>query len=517
MKATKLTQMLLMQKRQTKMAADARLIWTLLAPLVAGAVAAVLLLIQTRKGLKQRYVLWLRLAALAVVTAGLGVEVILIVTDEGSAKLGALGTTLTISSPARLVLVAANVALFCAAITAWTVESDVYSPGPEWGLLLSLVMSSALAGAGMVEDPAVVALLLLAAGLVVGALALARPGVPVRAIDNGEDEGNLRAHTLLARRMAGGLKAIGLSTLAVAALLVGAVLVGRYAFNLENRGLLQLGLALLAIGIVVRASSMPFSAASGDLVQASPSAALMTLGAGTPVVLVAGLLMLAPIEGSLAHAAAAGWLGAVGTLLAGLRALGVLLERQQKPEAASSDDSATPARWNRDEANLIAMTAAAATGWAIFGILSGSRMGAIGAVLIAANVGLALPLAIMGRRWSAVGVLSLLGLPPFGGFVGTLLVAGSAVNEGGLWLAVLLVGSALVGAGWLSIAGRNKSTATADGVSSPTGRGWRRWLADPALLLTTFLAAAQIVMFAASFWLASELDKWANVAWLTGP
>src|SRR5690349_8422421 len=158
MKAATMTQMLVAQRRQTKMAADARLIWTLLAPLVAGAVAAVLLLIQTRKGLKQRYVLWLRLAALAVVTVGLAVEVTLIVTDEGSTTLDVLGITLTIASPARLVLVAANVALFCAAITAWTVESDVYSPGPEWGLLLASVMSSVLAGAGLVEDATVVAL-----------------------------------------------------------------------------------------------------------------------------------------------------------------------------------------------------------------------------------------------------------------------------------------------------------------------------------------------------------------------
>src|SRR4051812_16342982 len=122
------------------MTPENRLIWTLFAPLVGGLVAALLLLLQTRKGLRQRYVLWLRLAALIFVIAGLAAEVVLLATDEGSVILDAVGITLTISTPARLVLIAANVALFCAAIVAWTGEDYNCSPNPEWGLLLSTVM-----------------------------------------------------------------------------------------------------------------------------------------------------------------------------------------------------------------------------------------------------------------------------------------------------------------------------------------------------------------------------------------
>jgi formate hydrogenlyase subunit 3/multisubunit Na+/H+ antiporter MnhD subunit len=146
-------------------------------------------------------------------------------------------------------------------------------------------------------------------------------------------------------------------------------------------------------------------------------------------------------------------------------------------------------------------------------------MGAVGAILIAANMGLALPLVIMGRRWAQVGVLSLLGLPPFGGFVGTLLVAASGANAGGLlWLAVLLVGTALVGAGWLGISGSNRksSISTAD-IPRTTRARWRAWLTDPILILSTLLAISQLVLFAASFWLASALGEWANIPWLTGP
>ena len=49
-----------------------------------------------------------------------------------------------------------------------------------------------------------------------------------------------------------------------------------------------------------------------------------------------------------------------------------------------------------------------------------------------------------------VGVASLLGLPPFGGFAGTLLVAQASVNVSGFWLAVMLLGSMLVAARWVT-------------------------------------------------------------------
>src|SRR6478609_8646746 len=189
------------------MTPEARLLWTLFAPLVGGVIAALLLLAQTRKSLRQRYVLWLRLGALLFVVAGLVAEVALLVTDEGSVTLDAVGITFAISTPARLVLVATNVALFCAAIVAWTGEDDSYSPNPEWGLLLSAVMSSLLAAAALVTERIVAALFLFGAALAVAALSLARPR---SAIQRADDADNLHVQTLLARRIAGGLKHLGL-------------------------------------------------------------------------------------------------------------------------------------------------------------------------------------------------------------------------------------------------------------------------------------------------------------------
>jgi formate hydrogenlyase subunit 3/multisubunit Na+/H+ antiporter MnhD subunit len=429
----------------------------------------------------------------------------LLLVADGSLTLDQVGVTLSISTPARVVLVAANVCLFCAAVMAWMSEDEVHSPDHEWGLLLATLTSSLLAGAALANDRIVSALCLLGAGLAASSLAMARPRSPIPATV-GNDE-HLRAHVLLARRFAGGLKHIGLATLGTGLLAVGTVLVARYAFNLENRGLLQFGLALLATGIVVRAGSMPFAAASADAIQATPSASLMMLGAGAPVALVVGLLMFAPVEGSLAGGAVGGWLGAVGVLLAGMRALGVVLEGRVRSEPHG--DSLREVK-STSEANLIAATVAASTGWAIFGVLSGSQAGAVGAVLIAANMALALPIVVMGRRWLAVGVASLLGLPPFGGFAGMVLVAGSAANAGGIWPVILLAGSALVATGWLALAARDTSARQAN-------PGWRQWLADPAYLFPTLLVLAQIAFFLASLQLIAQLDQWATVPWLVSP
>jgi hypothetical protein len=494
------------------------LTWTIIVPVLGGLVAALFLLVQNRKKTPSRSVLWLRLSAFVSVMAALVAEVILLLVGNGSVIFYQLGITLAMSTPARLVLVAANVSLFCAAITAWTSEDEAHSPDHEWGLLLTTPTSALLAGAALASDRVVAALCLLGAALAASALALARPRAPIGPIN--VDNDNLRAQTLLARRIAGGLKHLGLATLGTGLLAVGAVLVARYVFNLENVGLLQLGLALLATGTIVRAGSMPFAAASADLIQAAPSASLMILGAGTPVALVAGLLMLAPVEGSLAGGAAAGWLGALGVLLAGVRALGVLLEERQRLDQDASLERPT------GEANLIAMTVAAATGWAIFGILSGSQAGAVGAALIAGNIALSLPILVMGRGWTAVGVASLLGLPPFGGFAGTLLVAGSAANVGGIWLATMLVGSALVAAGWLGVVGWTKGPEpakegrrTKDDRKEQASRGMRgwRWLTDPAYLTPALLVIVQLALFLASSELVTQLNEWAKLPWFTSP
>lgn len=232
------------------------------------------------------------------------------------------------------------------------------------------------------------------------------------------------------------------------------------------------------------------------------------LGAAGPVTLVAGLLILAPLEGSLASGATAGWLGAIGAFLAGLRALGVALEEREgrKSGGALEDREQNP---TAGEANLIAMTVAAATGWAIFGILSASHMGAIGAVLIATNMALALPIVIMGRRLMVIGTVSLLGLPPLGGFAGMILVAQSAANASGLWLALLLIGSTLVAAGWLMHSSPQQN--------KPDRPGWRARATSPAYLIPTLLLIVQLALFLAAPTLIDNLTRWAATPWLTAP
>ncbi|MEO8287383.1 MAG: hypothetical protein ABI670_13240 [Chloroflexota bacterium] len=488
------------------MSSNEQFAWSIFAPLAGAALAAILLIAHNWKAIPRGFALWLRLIGLLASLAGLAVEVALVAVLSGSATFDPPGISLGITTPARFVLIAANVALFCAVLYAWTAEDDPQNPGPEWTLILAPVTSSLLAGAALSTDRIIAVLFLAGAALSVSAMALARPRTPLP-FNRDLDEDNIAAQTMLARRVAGGLKHIGLSILGTGLLAVGSVLVARYAFNLENRGLLQLGLALLAVGLIVRAGGMPFAAAAADTIQASPPTALAMLGASTPVALVVGLLLFTPVEGSLAQGASAGWLGAIGTFLAGLRSLGSLLESRQ--HTTNGVDNSRGHGLTTPEANLLAMTVAAATGWAIFGVLSGSRMGAVGAILIALNIALSLPIALGHRRWRPAGIASLLGLPPLGGFAGMILVAQSAANEGGLWLAILLLGSAMVAAGWLAL--------TAGSASTDDLRGWRGRLLSPLYFVPILLIVLQIAIFLWASQLTTQLNLWALVPWLTAP
>jgi formate hydrogenlyase subunit 3/multisubunit Na+/H+ antiporter MnhD subunit len=155
------------------------LTWAIIVPVLGGLVAALFLLVQNRRKTSSRYLLWLRLGAFILVMAALVAEVILLLIGNGSVIFYQLGITLAMSTPARLVLVAANVSLICAAITAWTSEDEAHSPDHEWGLLLTTPTSSLLAGAALSSDRVVAALCLLGAALAAAALALARPRTPI--------------------------------------------------------------------------------------------------------------------------------------------------------------------------------------------------------------------------------------------------------------------------------------------------------------------------------------------------
>ena len=171
------------------------------------------------------------------------------------------------------------------------------------------------------------------------------------------------------------------------------------------------------------------------------------------------------------------------------------------------------------------MTVALSLGWAMFGVLSGSRAGAVGACLLAINMALAVPLLVasgevrnesarLSAVGTAIGALSLLGLPPLGGVAGTLLLSQAAANLSGVWLAVLLLGSLMTAGAWLGWSARTQD----DGVEVPARiQSARSLLSTPLLLLVLVLIAAQPVLFFAAGRIADALAAWAIVPWTIGP
>ena len=488
--------------------------WTLYVPLIGGLLAALIAGGRQTRAVSRGGAPLLRLLALVIACATVLLEagLLSIVPDGRTTTL--FGVTLAISAPARYVLTAANVALLCALIYGWLTadEDQEQAGGDPWRIATVCSTSTLLAGAALSTDRLASALLLFAAALPVAACVFVLVGnIPVAPADPPLTSDDARAEFIAneqatARKLAGAFKQLALALLATVLLIAGATLLDRYGFNLENTGLLQFGVALLAVGLLMRAGSMPFSAGHADALETTPSWAILLLGAIAPVSLVAGLLMLAPIEGDLARGAAAGWLGAVGALLAGVRALGALRKPTPRPDAQPEAEKLAAI------AIIKAMTVALAVSWAVYGLLSGSQMGAVGAVLLATNIALAVPLLVLGGRWIAlIGAASLLGLPPFGGFTGAILVAGSAANAGGLWLALLLLGSALVAAAWLS-------TIFKPEAKEPDTQTVRRnRLTEPILLVAFVLIIAQLALFLLSNNRLTPLLDWATIPWITAP
>lgn len=485
--------------------------WALYVPLIGGLVAALIAWARQARTIPDRRAPMLRLLALVIacVTVLLEAGMLSIVPEGQSTTL--FGLTFAISVPARYVLTAANVALLCTLIYGWLTvdENDEQANGDPWRIIAVCATSTLLAGAVLSTDRLATALLLFASALPIAASVfvltsnISSPSPDSTFVGDEQRAEFAAAERDTAGRLAGAFKQLALALLATVLWIAGATLLDRYGFNLENTRLLQFGVALLAVGMLVRAGSMPFSAPWADALETTPPASILLLGAIAPVALVAGMLMLAPIEGNLARGAAAGWLGAAGALLAGLRAIGTLrMSRGNEPGEVKSEKIAV----------IKAMTVALATAWAAYGILSGSQTGAVGAILIATNIALAVPLLVVGGRWiGLIGAASLLGLPPFGGFSGTMLIAGSAANAGGLWLALLLVGSALVAAAWLSTVfkpERGKSDV-------PATR--RKLISDPLMLVAVVLIVAQLALFLLSNSRLTPLLDWAALPWLTAP
>ncbi len=484
------------------------LLWTIIVPLIAGALGTLLMEARRLQRIADDYGPWLRLGGLLAVCAGLLLEATFLALTPEAVGANLFGIAVTTSAPTRYILTAADVSLLCAALFYWIIPSsseEVESQrGAAWVPVGLGGTATLLTCAVLAADPFITPLLLFGPALIVAALALPERSTGATRQDgnSAEDREDSIENRQEARGYAAAFKHLALAIIAASIWVVSAALIERYGFSLENRGLLQFGIGLLAVGLLVWAGSMPFTASWGDLIKSAPAAALVALGACAPVALVAGLLLLAPVEGSLARGAAAGWLGAMGALLAGLRALGTI----QRPKRASDEVDARIA-------NLKAMTVAVAVSWAVYGVLSGSQTGAVGAILVASNVALAVPLLVAGGRWAVIiGVASLVGLPPFGGFAGMVLIAQSAANSGGLWLGMLLAGSGLVGASWLANRDRLWSH---DAMVEESD--WAERLTDPVLLLTLALAVAQVALFLVSASRLEPILQWAAVPWLTGP
>jgi NADH:ubiquinone oxidoreductase subunit 2 (subunit N) len=507
---------------------DVSLGWVLLTPLVGALVAAGLWLVSRRKGTSPQTAFWLDAAALVSACAGLMAGPLLLLLANTGATFSLLGIDFASSPIARLILPIVHAALIAVIFLSWDIDQQ--STGDVHPALVSLgAMSTAslIAGALLVNQRTVQALLLFGVALVASAAAMSRPRLLP---GQGRERERLRA------RLAGGLKHIALAAIATALLIAGAILLDRYALTLEKRALLQLGLSLLSVGLLVRVGAMPFTAAAADIVRGAPGVAILVLGVAVPATLGAGLLMLTPIEGSLVSASQTTWIAAVSVLLAGVRALGI-------PASDESKDNHKRQLPRIELPVLIAMSVATQAGWALFGLLSGSRLGATGAMLLAANLTMAVPLMVISYHLSAtnnqptkhdkddpentqyairntqskiglaIGAASLLGLPPFGGFTGTLMVAQSAANIGGIWLGVMLIGSLLLGLAWARTGIGSHGSGAGNG--NRTNLMTYIWEVKPLLIIV--LIAAQLGLFLLSSRIADALGIWAGTPWLFAP
>jgi hypothetical protein len=482
---------------------DAALVLMIMAPLAGAVLSALPWLASRRESISPFTRFWLDGLALVLVCLGLIASGALPIFLPHNMQFFGEGVTFTLTPLARLLLPALFAALVVTVLRLWEASSDDADPlgsGPYSLAWASCGVGALLVAAMLFENRTVQGLLLFGVVLVVAAAAL---GYPAR----DEDEGGRMASAL---RLAGGLKHLSIAATGTVLLLIGGLALQQHALNLEDRALLQLGVGMLAVGLLARVGAMPFAGAYTDFVRASPGLATLTLGAAVPGALAVGLLMLAPVESSLVNAQSPGWLGALAALTAGLRALGAGSAKPQDASLAEETERSSLAA-------LLTMTAATAMGWALVGVLSGSRMGAEGASLLIINMALVVPLLLAGADRRAVGlrgvalgvgVASLLSLPLLGGSAGGLLVAQAAANHNGWWLAGLLLGTILTGAGWLGWIRRPRVETTDE------GRGGIRL--NVVTVLIAVLLAAQVGLFLGSGRLIDVLGAWTGVPWLGG-
>lgn len=441
----------------------ALLVWAVFAPLLGGVAGVLFALLSGRAG-SGRTRLALEVAALLCGSAGLLAQACLLLAANERATLPGLGLELAISPAGTVGGASASVALVLMLLfpTRSLDRSTLRATAAD--LLAAGIIAALLASALLLTDRVAQVVCLFGAALAVAWHAGAR--LPRGEIDEA-DEVELAPGGQTATLVIGAMKQLGLAVVATLLLVAGALLLARYPLHLENTATLSAGFGLLSVGLAVRSGVMPFSGGPVDLVKASPRTALAALGAVVPAALVTGLLMLAPVTAHFPDLPPAGRqvalaLGALGAVLAGVRALAATSPRESAPPPAL----------------LIASGAGLQTAWALFGVLSGAHSGSVGAVLLAANLAISVPLLLAANsalpagkfRTAAswIGAGSLLGLPPFAGFPGALLVGETAASAGGVWLALLLTGSLLAALAW----GRALPGIASEETTGSAGAAW---------------------------------------------
>jgi NADH-quinone oxidoreductase subunit N len=451
---------------------QATLVWALFSPLLGAAVASLALLLawSPRWRANARAVGALEWASLTAGLGGLAAQAALAWAARG-ATAQALDLTFHATPSGRLAIIAVDVALAAALVAGWVTS--------ERRIHLHAYVASAgtlLAAAVLAEGRLEPVLLLFGGTLCAGALA-----GPAAA----EFAGEQAATAALAKRLAGALKQVSLGAIGTSLLVAGSLLLERYGLNMDNRSLLAIGLGLVWVGIATRISVAPFSGGPSDLIEAAPTSAVVLLGAVAPAAIVVGGRLLAPLGPRLAEVPEA----ARGAALA-VAGLAVLLAGARAMDLARAEP-------RQRLAVLIAAGVALQSAWALFGLFSGSPEGARGALLLAANIALGASLLVLAslagsRLGIFVGAVSLLGLPPFGGFPGALLVSQAAANAGGGWLAVLSAGTLFAATAWVRDA--RGLLALEDG-GQPVWARWATWAlvaAQPAFMVAAFVFQSRL-------------------------
>jgi formate hydrogenlyase subunit 3/multisubunit Na+/H+ antiporter MnhD subunit len=304
---------------------------------------------------------------------------------------------------------------------------------PVWLLALSLVSTILV-----LQDPFIITLLLVGAGM---AVVLALVDLPTGA------SALVDQATLIAA-----LKYLVLTVIAGVLIYLGLVLADIFEpGDLPGRlSPAKLILALLAAGFAIRLAVIPFHAWLPDFVDtAAPmvSALTVTVLNATSVLVLIGAFQLFPVL-IIENAVGTRVLMVLGVTSCALGGLMALI--QQRPR------------------RLLAYLLAAESGFVLFGLASTSTAGLAGAVFATFNQALVGMLLFVGlalleqpdgrpgrlhrdllRRWPVAGVcflgggMGLLGIPPFSGFVGKMLLFQAAAAQGWFFLTMLLLGTVL--------------------------------------------------------------------------